>query len=789
MGFHSRLGLGLWFLAIAGAPTLLGGQSPAPPSLGSADSFAVLGGSSVTSIGSTVVTGNLGVSPGNTISGSITVKVGATYRNDSVAKQAQNDAGAAYHVLANRMCDHFLTGPNLGNVTLEPGFYCFSTSSLVLTGRLILKPGTDPNAVWSFRIGSTLTTAPSSSVRVINNGYEGNIFWQVGDSATLSPGTTFVGNVLAHNDITLHASASVSGRLLAQGAVFLDGNNVTLCCGPIIVSPETLPKGTVCSPYTTTTFTASGGMAPYTFSVASDGFSVASDGVTYGPLPDGLTLVNGVLSGTPEKQGSFNILITATDSKGCTGARSYVIQIDCLPPGPPIPLQPVKACELHCQQIAPSCGIGHTFSVLPGALPAGLTLSSTGMLCGTPPAPGDYIFTITDETSGCPTRYSLHVVCNVVILPETLPGGAACVLACRPLTASCGTPPYTFSVSSATPSDGVTISPDGMLCETPTAPGPSTFTVTATDANGCTGSRTYTVPVACNVMISPATFPNGTVGTPYDQTITGSCGTGPYTCSLNDMLLPPGLTHTSCRISGTPTKAGCFPFTVTVTDANGCFRIISYTICIDDPCPITISPPTLPDANVCVFYSQPLTPSCATAPYICSLTEGMLPSGLALANCTISGIPTTPGPSMFTITVTDAVSKSGLRKYALTVTGGLTIAPPCPPGATPGVPYSEVLTASGGTAPYTFVLNGPLPPGLTFMQTTPTTATISGTPTTPGCFPITITVTDANGCSTSNTCTLCVAAGGPTLTGWGMVVLSILLVAAGLVMMRRGGIA
>src|SRR5258708_892113 len=104
MRFHSRLGLGLWFLAIAGAPTLLRGQSPAPPTLGAADSFAVLGGSSVTSTGSTVVTGNLGVSPGNTISGSITVKVGATYRNDSVARQAQRDATSAYNDLAGRTC-------------------------------------------------------------------------------------------------------------------------------------------------------------------------------------------------------------------------------------------------------------------------------------------------------------------------------------------------------------------------------------------------------------------------------------------------------------------------------------------------------------------------------------------------------------------------------------------------------------------------------------------------------------------------------------------------------------
>jgi len=261
MRVHSRLGLGLWCLAIAGSATLLRAQSP---SLGAADSFAVLGGSSVNSTGSTVVTGNLGVSPGNTISGSPTVKIGATYRNDSVARQAQRDATSAYNDLAARTCTTTLTtGP--GGLTLAAGVYCFS-STAQLTGTLILDAANDPNAVWIFRIDSTFTTASNSSVRVINGGYENNIFWQIGDSITLGSETAFLGNVFAHKDITLHSGANVSGRLLAQGAVSLDGNNVSLCCAQITVFPETLPNGMVCTLYSKTTFTATGGIAPYSFS-------------------------------------------------------------------------------------------------------------------------------------------------------------------------------------------------------------------------------------------------------------------------------------------------------------------------------------------------------------------------------------------------------------------------------------------------------------------------------------------------------------------------------------------
>jgi len=183
-----------------------------------------------------------------------------------------------------------------------------------------------------------------------------------------------------------------------------------------------------------------------------------------------------------------------------------------------------------------------------------------------------------------------------------------------------------------------------------------------------------------------------------------------------------------------------------------------------------------------------LTPSCAIGTTLFSVTSGALPPGVSLSDDgLLSGTPSAAGNYAWTVTFLDSVSRcTGSVPYTLAVTAGLTITPPCPPGASPGVPYNEVLTASGGAAPYTFVLNGPLPPGLIFMQTTPTTGTISGTPTTPGCFPITITVTDANGCSSSSTCSICIAAGGPTLTGWGMVVLSILLMGVAWLMISKG---
>jgi uncharacterized repeat protein (TIGR01451 family) len=201
----------------------------APP-LGAAQGFAVLGSSTVTSTGLTVITGDLGVSPGTAVTGFPpgTVTGGAIHAADSVSLQARLDSTTAYNNLAGQACDVDLTGQDLGGMSLVPAVYCFS-SSAQLTGTLSLNAGGDPSAVWVFRIGSTLTTASSSSVLLTNSGQDYNVFWQVGSSATLGTGTAFKGNILALTSITLTTGTTLSGRALAQnGAVTLDSNTVSL---------------------------------------------------------------------------------------------------------------------------------------------------------------------------------------------------------------------------------------------------------------------------------------------------------------------------------------------------------------------------------------------------------------------------------------------------------------------------------------------------------------------------------------------------------------------------------
>lgn len=201
--------------------------------LGTAQNFAILGGSTVTNTGPTVINGNLGVSPGSAVTGFPPgiVTGGAIHAADAVAAQAQSDLTTAYNTAAGTPCGVDLTGQNLGGLVLTPGVYCF-TASAALTGTLTLNFQGNPNAAFLFKIGSTLTTASASSVILINNAgatCPPNVLWQVGSSATLGTGSSFVGNILALTSITLTTGANLTGRALARnGAVTLDTNNVSI---------------------------------------------------------------------------------------------------------------------------------------------------------------------------------------------------------------------------------------------------------------------------------------------------------------------------------------------------------------------------------------------------------------------------------------------------------------------------------------------------------------------------------------------------------------------------------
>ena len=237
---------GSFFVVVFGLAVVVMSASPAAAApgsvgLGRAGSFAVLAGSTVSNTGPSVISGDLGVSPGTAVTGFPpgTVSNGTVHAADAVAAQAQADLTTAYDDAAGRAPTATVTA-DLGGQTLVSGVY--RGGALGLTGTLSLDAEGDPTAVFIFQAASTVITASGSRVLLLNGATACNVFWQVGSSATLGTTSAFVGTVLALTSVTANTAASVTGRLLARNAaVTLDSNTVSrpTCAASTPVSTPT----------------------------------------------------------------------------------------------------------------------------------------------------------------------------------------------------------------------------------------------------------------------------------------------------------------------------------------------------------------------------------------------------------------------------------------------------------------------------------------------------------------------------------------------------------------------
>jgi Ice-binding-like len=252
--------------------------APATVGLGTAASFSVLGGSTITNTGPTTMFGDLGLAPGSSVTGAPVV-LGQTHVADAVAIEAKNSLTTAYNDAAGRSTEGS-AGTDLAGQTFTAGVRTASSSLLLSSGSVILDAQGDPNAVFIFQIGSTLITGSNTTVQLINGAQACNVFWQVGSSATLGTGTRFVGTVMAAETITANTAATIHGRLLAQtAAVNLDTNTITQANCAIGATETATPQETAAlettptgggstTGATTTTTTPNGTSATPTSAVA-----------------------------------------------------------------------------------------------------------------------------------------------------------------------------------------------------------------------------------------------------------------------------------------------------------------------------------------------------------------------------------------------------------------------------------------------------------------------------------------------------------------------------------------
>ena len=206
--------------------------------LARASSFAVLAASTVTNTGGTVVTGDLGLFPGTSITGFPVpgTVIGTIHQTDAAASNAQIDALAAFTAL-NLLTPTGSVLADIGRTTISPGIYSVS-STLAITGTVTLDGGGDPNAVFVFQIPSTFIPATSAIVSLTNSAQAGNVYWVVGSSATLSTSSVIRGNIIAQASVTLNTSAQLTGRAFAlTGAVTMDTNIVNAVLAPCTINP------------------------------------------------------------------------------------------------------------------------------------------------------------------------------------------------------------------------------------------------------------------------------------------------------------------------------------------------------------------------------------------------------------------------------------------------------------------------------------------------------------------------------------------------------------------------
>ncbi|MCC6237105.1 MAG: putative Ig domain-containing protein [Dehalococcoidia bacterium] len=597
---------------------------------------------------------------------------------------------------------------------------------------------------------AALTSAYSQTLSA--TGGAGSYSWSVVDGAlpaglslnsstgVISGTPTVVGNVAFTARVT-DSDGNTASRALAIKV------NPALA-----ITTAALAAGVQSAAYTSQTLAATGGSGVYTWAIES------------GALPTGLTLntSTGAITGTPSASGTANFSARVTDSANVTTTKALSITVS----GSGV-LTVVTASlpgatqnDAYNETLTAAGGSGsYTWTLSGGTtLPTGLSLSTAGVISGTPTGTGTSTFTVqvTDGAAASTTKQLSITVSSVVDITTTsLPSATAGNGYVQALTSTGGAAPIIWSIASGSLPAGISLSGGaGVISGVATATGTFNITLQAQDANGVqdTQAVSLTVNAPSSVNITTTTLPNGIVNNSFTYVLQRTGGVAPFTWSVTSGSLPAwlALDPSSGLLTGTPTaSASAVTFTVQVQAGNGAggttvdTQVLSVSVGQAGAPDITTT--SLPDATQNVAYSQTLSRSGGTSPWTWTLVSGSLPSGLGLSSTgVISGTPTTLETRSFTVRLTDGDGRTDEQTLSIAVstTGGLNITTTSLSNGTQNSFYSQTLSRTGGTSPFTWTLiSGSLPSGLGLSST----GVISGTPTVLQTSSFTVRVTDNNG--------------------------------------------
>jgi uncharacterized repeat protein (TIGR01451 family) len=648
----------------------------APP-LGTTQSFAILGGQTVTNTGPTIIIGDLGVSPGTAVTGFPpgTETGGTTHAADAVALQAQSDTTIVYNNLAGEASTGSLTGMDLGGLTLVPGVYTFS-SSAQLTGALTLDGQNNPAAVWVFQIASTLTTASGSSVVLTNGANPCNVFWQVGSSATLGTTTAFVGNIFALTSISLTTGATVAGRALARnGAVTMDSNKVSIAaCGGATGTPVPPTLSKAFSPATIN----AGGTSTLTITLSNPNTTAASLNMPFTDiLPSG-------------------VLVSGGGSNTCGGALTATAGSSAVTlTGGSIPVN--GSCVLTVDVVAASGG-NYINSLAVGALVtsngnnaapavATLTVSAPSSVTlgkafspATIAAGGTSTLTITLSNAST-TAATLNAP-----LTDTLPSG---VVTSGSASTTCGGTAST-GASTVTPtpqwSGGGGASSVTLTGGTIPASGSCVLTVGVVAANGgsyinslaagalVTSNGTSAAPAVATLTVSSSSIVTPTLGKAFSPATIAAGGTSTLTITLTNANTTPATLN--APFTDTLPSGVVVSGTASTTCAGGTASTVAPAVAAQDrglPKPqwfggngastVTLTGGTIPANGSCVLTVDVIAANGGS--YINSLAAGAL--------ATSNGTNAAPAIATLTVTVPSPVTLGKAFNQATINTGGVSV--------------------------------------------------------------------------------------------------------------------